>query len=400
MRNKKIEIILFSLSLIMSIFLTSQIYQYIRLKTANIEVLLIDDLKVEVYEKKKVSDMIQSINGKLLDDRFIDTTKLGKKKITFHYRNEENIKVPYYFQIEVVDTTKPLVWLSGYYSFEKGSKIDLTKKILCGDNYDSMPDCRVEGNYNPNKVGNYSLVFKATDKSGNQTIEPFTLNVYNPKNEKGQESLSSQYVSFSDILEKYKTKNTKIGIDVSSWQGDIDFKKLKKAGVEFVIIRVGSYTGDDDKYFVDKKFIQNIKGATEQKIEVGVYFYSYSSSIKEAKEDAKWVMSQIKDYQVTLPIAYDWEDWNYFNDYNLSFFGLTSMAEAFLEEVENAGYEGMLYSSKTYLENIWFPTKYDIWLAHYVEKTNYTGDYKIWQLTDKGKVDGITGLVDINILYS
>ena len=95
-----------------------------------------------------------------------------------------------------------------------------------------------------------------------------------------------------------------------------------------------------------------------------------------------WVVKQLKKYKVNLPIAFDWEEWAYFNDYNLSFFGLTSMAEAFLDTIKENGYQGMLYSSKTYLENIWFPTSYDIWLAHYTEKTNYQGKYRFWQICD------------------
>ena len=75
------------------------------------------------------------------------------------------------------------------------------------------------------------------------------------------------------------------------------------------------------------------------------------------------------------------------------------MAEAFLDEVEKDGYEGMLYSSKTYLENIWMNPKHDIWLAHYTDQTTYTGSYKMWQMCENGKVDGIDTLVDIDILY-
>ncbi len=399
-QKNKVIIFLFSIAMVMCFFFLFQGYQYIRLKTADVKIKLQDNLTVEVYHKKKISDFLKSINGTILDDRKIDTSKLGKQNIVFHYKNEDGVKIPYRFQIDVVDTTKPLVWLSDSYFVEKGTEVNLENKILCGDNYDNNPNCSVEGNYNLNKEGNYPLVFKAKDNSGNEVVQSFTLNVYEPKkSEETTKFVPPNYVSFSDVVKKYKTKNTKIGIDVSSWQGDIDFDKLKKAGVEFIIIRVGSYTGDEEKYFVDKKFVQNIKEANKHNIDVGIYFYSYSSSIKEAKEDARWVLDQIKDYEVTLPIAYDWEDWAYFNDYKLSFFGLTSMAEAFLEEIEKNGYDGMLYSSKTYLENIWFPTKYDIWLAHYVDETSYNGNYKFWQLTDKGKVDGINGTVDINIMY-
>ena len=94
-----------------------------------------------------------------------------------------------------------------------------------------------------------------------------------------------------------------------------------------------------------------------------------------------------------------WEEWNNFNEYNLSFFGLTSMAEEFIDTVQKAGYKGMIYSSKTYLENIWLSTEYDIWLAQYNTKVTYDGKYKMWQLCQDGKIDGISKNVDIDILY-
>ena len=165
------------------------------------------------------------------------------------------------------------------------------------------------------------------------------------------------------------------------------------------MIRVGGTRGRDGEYFVDDYFERNITEANKRNIDVGIYFYSYANSNEKAREEAKWVMEHIKDYNVTLPIAYDWENWSSFNDYNLSFFGLTNMAETFLNTVSDAGYEGLLYSSKNYLERLWFPSKYDTWLAHYVDKTNYKGDYKYWQLCSDGKIDGIKGAVDIDIMY-
>ena len=78
---------------------------------------------------------------------------------------------------------------------------------------------------------------------------------------------------------------------------------------------------------------------------------------------------------------------------------MTDIAKAYLNEFDRAGYEGMLYSSKNYLENVWYDTKYPVWLAHYTEQTNYEGDYKVWQLTANGRVNGIYGNVDINIMY-
>ena len=200
-------------------------------------------------------------------------------------------------------------------------------------------------------------------------------------------------------MKTYKTKNTKIGIDISSFQGKVDFKKLKESGVEFVMIRVGGTRGIDTDYFIDEQFENNIINANKYGIDAGVYFYSYANSIESAKKDAKWVLKKIEDYKIDLPIAFDWENWKYYNDYHLSFFGLTSMAESFADVIEDAGYQGMIYSSKTYLENIWLPSNKEIWLAHYTDKKNYQGSYRMWQMCENGRVSGISNAVDIDILY-
>ena len=190
-----------------------------------------------------------------------------------------------------------------------------------------------------------------------------------------------------------------IGIDVSKWQKDIDFNKLKEAGVEFIIIRVGSSTGINGENFIDSKFIQNITNANNLNIPVGVYFYSYANSKERAISDAKWVLEQIKDYKVELGVALDWENWNSFNEFNLSFFGLTNMANEFLKVINDAGYKTLLYSSKTYLENMWMDIEYPIWLAHYVKNTTYKDDYEYWQICSNGQVEGIDADVDIDIRY-
>jgi lysozyme len=157
--------------------------------------------------------------------------------------------------------------------------------------------------------------------------------------------------------------------------------------------------GTNGERVLDSKFKQNIKNANKNKIPVGVYYFSYASSKKEAIKDAKWVLKQIKKYDVTLPVAFDWEDFRDYNSYKLSFYNLTSMADGFIEEIEKNGYKGMLYGSKNYLEQIWLPNNHNVWLAHYTDKTSYEGNYKFWQLTEIGKVDGIDGTVDIDIQY-
>lgn len=400
MKRKILYIILIVIGVILFILGGLFLYRYIQIKNAKVEITLKDDLTLEFNDKKRVSDYIEKINGEILNDYEIKSTKLGNKKVTFSFINDQKIKLKYTYQIEVVDTKKPLIWLGNSYQVEKGSDINLAQKIMCGDNYDNHPNCFIEGEYDLNTEGNYQLTFKAIDQSGNEESKNFTLTVYEPKEtQNNQEKQEPVYTNFQDVLKKHKKDHVKIGIDVSKWQGDIDFKKLKQAGVEFVMIRVGGTLGIEGEYFLDEKFVQNIKAANENNIKAGVYFYSYANSNKKAKEDAKWLMKQIKKYKIDLPVAFDWEEWSSFNEYHLSFFGLTSMADTFLKTIEKAGYDGLLYSSKSYLENVWLEENYPIWLAHYTENTNYKGNYKIWQLCDNGKVDGIDTMVDIDIMY-
>lgn len=400
MNKKKIIIII---SIIVGILLLSTggyfLYRYIRVKTAKVEVKLSEKLEANFADTLRVSSFIESINGKIVDDYVIDTDKLGKKTINFEFVNEDGIKIKYSYVIDVVDKEAPLIWLGKSYNVTKGSEDYLLDKIMCGDNYDNNPKCYIEGEYNLDEVGSYKLVFKAEDSNGNKAEKKFTLNVNEPKKGGSNSNTEKVTTDFSQIVKDYKNDDTQIGIDVSKWQGDIDFSKLKASGVEFVIIRVGSSNGLNGENFVDSKFIQNVKNANAVGIPVGIYFYSYASTIDRAISDAKWIVEQIKDYKVDLPIAFDWENWGSFNKFDVSFFGLTNIAKGFMDTIKDAGYDAMLYSSKTYLENIWLPTSYPVWLAHYTKNTNYTGEYSFWQMCSNGRVDGISGDVDINIRY-
>ncbi len=399
MKNKKLILII---CIVVGIILLSVggflLYKYIEIKNAVVKVVLKDNLEADFADTLRVSSFIESINGKIVDDYYLNTDSLGKKKIDFEYINDDGIKIKYNYEINVVDREAPLIWLGKSYNVTRGSEDNLIDKIMCGDNYDNNPECVIEGDYNLDNVGSYNLVFKATDSSGNVSKKKFILNVNEASSKKESNGVKS-VTEFSDVIKNYKNDNTQIGIDVSKWQGDIDFSKLKSAGVEFVIIRIGSSTGINGENFIDSKFIQNIKNANSVGIPVGVYFYSYANSVDRAISDAKWIIENIKDYKVELPIAFDWENWGSFNTYELSFFGLTNMAKRFMDTVKDAGYDAMLYSSKTYLENIWMSVEYPVWLAHYTKNTNYAGDYSYWQICSNGRVDGINGDVDIDIRY-
>lgn len=356
---------------------------------------LVTDMSVEVYDEAFISSKIKDINGKILEDTKIDTSSIGKKDISFLYENEKGKKRKGNVQVEVVDTTKPMILMGNSYTVTVGYSRNLTDVLLSADNYDSNPKREIIGNYDFNQVGNYNLTYKVTDKSGNIETHDFTLYV---KEKSTGSSYKPTYTQFSSVVARHKTDTTKIGIDVSKWQGEINFDKLKSDGVEFIIIRVGTQLGFHESSLEDPYFKKNIEGATKVGIPVGIYYYSYATTEKEAREQATWVIKQLKDYQIDLPIAFDWESWSYFNGLDLSLHGINDVADTFISEVEKAGYEGILYGSKYYLQNIWEPTD-PVWLAHYTLQTDYKESYKIWQLCDNGKVSGINGAVDINVLY-
>ena len=366
---------------------------------------LIENLKVPVYSKVKVKDLIASIDGKVITNKTLNTEELGKQEVSFVYKNKNNKEKRGVFTIDVVDEEKPLVWLSGSYSARVGSNLNLEDEIFCADNYDSNPTCKIEGTYDLNTAGTYNLTYVATDSNKNEERINFTLNVYEPapatttQTPAPAEEREEVVTAFNDVVATHKDENTEIGIDVSKWQGDIDFKKVKDAGATFVMIRVGSQQGVDGEYILDPYFKQNIENALANDLKVGVYFYSYANSKKEARKQATWVLDQIKDYELTLPIAFDWECYNSFNQMELSLFGLNEVAESFLEKVEDKGYDGMLYGSKNYLNSIWKYHDYDVWLAHYTDQTDYDSHYVMWQLCQDGRIDGINTAVDINVLY-
>lgn len=395
MINKKI-LVLFLVIFITS-FISLAIYLNVRIVDDNTGFILKDNLDVSVYSNLKISDLIKSMDGKLLTDEIINTDSLGLKKVSFVYVNKENKKRRGTFNVNVVDDEKPLVWLSNSYSIKVNSDVNLEDSIMCADNYDSNPSCKIIGDYDLNKVGSYDLSYVATDSSNNKNKVDFTLYVYEPKEDGDEKNVS--VTNFDEVLSSYKTKKSEVGIDVSKWQGKIDFSKVKEAGASFVMIRVGSQNGVNGEYVIDPYFETNVSSAIKSGLKVGVYFYSYADSKKEAKKQAKWVIEKIKKYQITLPVAFDWECYSSFNEMDISLFGLNEIADSFLKEIEKNGYEVMLYGSKNYLNSVWKYNKNDVWLAHYSENTDYQNDFVMWQLCQNGVIDGIEKMVDINVLY-
>lgn len=377
-----------SLLIITIIFLANQ--------KVKVEVSLSDDLTFDVYSEVELDSVIKSINGTFKNKK-LNTKKVGKHSYTLNYKNDDNRLASYTFTYEVVDKTPPVISLSSLYYVDLGSTEDFAKEVFCGDNYDDNPTCQVVGNYDFNTLGDYPLVYEAIDSSGNVTKKDFTITVREKSDYQG--SSNKESVDFKDFYNENKTDNTLIGIDVSKWQGDIDYDKVKESGVEFAFLRIGTRSGIDGEFILDPKFKRNIEGFKKVGIKTGVYFYSYAKNKKDAKKEAEFVLKELNGNDLALPIVFDWENFSIYQEFNLSFYHLEEVVETFLTTIEKENYQGMLYGSKYYLENVFTNNNYATWLAHYTDTTTYQKDYNVWQKTDRGKVEGIDTLVDLDILY-
>lgn len=336
-------------------------------------------------------------DGELLDSELVLIDEYPTKEIDIYYLDSNKDKQKTTVKIDVIDEEKPIVMNARTITTIVGEDPDFEHNVMIGDNADRNPKIDIIGDYDINKIGTYSLKYLVTDEAGNQTEQWFKLNIVASKPSSPSSPTYNNYY-FDSFKNDYKNDSNSLGIDVSKWQGEINWKKVKDAGCEFAVIRVGYQYGKDGELKVDPYFEQNIKGANDNKIPVGIYFYSYAASLEDATNQAKWVTKQLKKYDVELPIAFDWENWTSFSTYDINFLDLNLIADTFIKEVEKENYEGMLYSSKSYLDTIW--NDFDaVWLAHYTKETNYTGDYIFWQVSNIGKISGISGDVDLDIMY-
>jgi len=195
-----------------------------------------------------------------------------------------------------------------------------------------------------------------------------------------------------------------MGIDVSKFQGDIDWQKVADSGVKYAMIRLGLRGYETGKLVLDENFEANIRGATDAGIEVGVYFFTQAVNTAEAKEEADFVLSAIEGKNVTYPIAIDVED--LYNDnarsYNQSKESRTECAIAFMDRIREAGYTPAIYGNLntfTKLVEVNRLGGYEKWFALYGTEIYFPYEISIWQYSDKGKIDGIEGDVDLNITF-
>ena len=363
-----------------------------------------NDFKVEFGSDLKAADYVADANGKVTpSEKMLDTSSLGEKEIVYTVTKPVlgGLLKPsgeYAMHYTVVDTQKPLVLRSGDgVILQKGEEFNISDVIGYGDNADSKVDVEYKGKVNMDEAGRYPLQVTLTDDAGNKTEFSLTVEVADEIPPAGDDGGST---AFADFVSANSGEGRSFGIDVSSWQDDIDFEAVKNAGCEFVIIRVGYSTGDDDIADLDDKYRANIKNARDAGLKVGVYIYSYDNSEDMVRKTADWVVQQLGGEKLDLPVAFDWEDFGQFQTYNMNFRDVNRLYDVFSDELSKAGYDCMLYSSKNYLEDVWEDTdKRPVWLAHYTGSTDYEGPYMIWQASNTGRIDGIKGAVDMDIMY-
>ena len=190
------------------------------------------------------------------------------------------------------------------------------------------------------------------------------------------------------------------GIDVSEFQGSIDWAKVKKDGVEFAILKLGNIY-DYDSNYKDSKFDTNYKNAKAQGIKVGAYIYNYCNTVDTFKKGIEWALEKLDNKKLDLPIYLDMEDKDIQGETKET---LTEQCNEFAKYVKNKGFQAGVYANLNWLENELNPGDFDkdisVWVAQYYTQCQYEGDYDIWQYTSDGKVNGISGRVDMNYLYN
>lgn len=260
--------------------------------------------------------------------------------------------------------------------------------------------------YSYNSINNTVTVIATSNEELKNTKPTWTLS----KNKKVYTKIytKNEKLYTTEFQDKYGNKTNKIikisgliakGIDVSQHNSRINWAEVQKEEIDFVILRLG-WIGNKENHTLDTFFKENYESCVRLGIPVGVYVYSYCEDEEATKSAAKWTVEQLKDKKITYPVFIDMEDSQI---ENLDVQTLTDISKTFCEELKTSGYSKVgIYANKNWLVNkldVSQLSKYSIWLAHYTDKTDYSGKYDMWQYTSSGTVNGIIGNVDMNYSY-
>ena len=190
------------------------------------------------------------------------------------------------------------------------------------------------------------------------------------------------------------------GIDVSEFQGNINWNKVKADGIEFAILKLGNIY-DYDANYKDSKFDTNYKNARANGIKIGAYIYNYCNTIDTLKKGLEWAIKKLEGKELDLPFYLDMEDKDIQGETKET---LTNQCNEFARYVESKGYQAGVYANVNWLKNELNPNDFDkkisVWVAQYYKECQYTGKYDIWQYASDGSVRGISGNCDMNYLYN
>lgn len=249
----------------------------------------------------------------------------------------------------------------------------------------------------PSTDGKHTLVTYANGKEEWVLISP-----YLPKHEYDFTKLVCQ----SDLMKYYVDgKQTSfVGADISKYQDYVDFVKLKKAGVNFVMIRVGARGYGSGQLVLDEYFEDNIKRASDAGLQVGLYFFSQAITTDEAVEEANMVLEHIGEYRIDYPIAFDME---HIENDNARIDGLskaekTAITKAFLDTIQDSGHKAMIYGNKEWLIkeiDMSKLTAYDVWLSQLQDVPDYPYKFTMWQYKQDASIDGIAGYASLNVSF-
>ena len=427
---RKIKIIVIVLVVILAILLKVFVF-YNKYKLPKNITIFYDTAKVNEltpYEEISLKDdaKLRSENDKvtfLNDNVMLDTTTIGDHTYTVELKKGLK-KYKYDINYVVSDKEAPIFIkeppAKKTFYVNEATDDDMQKikdGVVYADYYDPSPTIKFVGDVDFSSIGEYTFTTIVTDQSSNELKKETIITVKErpekteedkkeeKENEEDDEEEDDNTLPFEEQITKYRGLNTKVGIDVSKWQGEIDFEKVKEAGVEFVIMRLGVMKDKDTPLAKDRTFDVNFKNAKNAGLEVGIYVYSEADTVEKAIENAKFVKENVKAQDLDFPVTFDWEFWSKFHTMKINLHRLIEMYEAFNAELEKDDYDTMLYSSYSYLKNdLWGDySNYNIWVARYNEDppslplTEY--NYIIWQNACTGRVDGIQGDVDLDVYF-
>ncbi len=261
-----------------------------------------------------------------------------------------------------------------------------------------------EGSLNKNDSNDEDLdkegYLTVTDEKGKKTyyeiIKDAAKNDYDLKN---------SLVNENGILTYKDNKRESVkGVDLSKYNGTVDFNKLKDAGVGFVMLRLGSRGYGTGKITLDEKFVEYAQNAQLAGIQIGAYFYSQAVNETEAVEEANYIVGAVSGFNIKYPIAIDIE--RVLNDEartdKLTNEERTKMVSTFCDTVKSYGYKPIIYASREMLVadlNLEELSDYDVWLSDETIPTDYPYRFSMWQYNKKGRIDGITGDIDLDISF-